>query len=56
MKVYKRAGMVDKGPINNTSVVRVPFSASNLSNNGVRARTLESAWKSPTWTSGNVLI
>ena len=37
-------------------VVKVPYSASNLSNNGVRARRLRKAWKKPAWTRGKVFV
>lgn len=42
--------------MNKANVVSVPYSASNLSNKGVKARTLKKAWKKPAWTSGNVFV
>lgn len=42
-------------PINKATEVRVPCSASNLSNNGVSARIFNNAWKNPMWINGKVL-
>jgi hypothetical protein len=42
--------------MNSASVVKVPYSASNLSNKGVKAKVFRKAWKKPTWTSGNVFV
>lgn len=42
-------------PMNKATEVRVPCSASNLSNNGVSAKILNNAWKNPMWINGKVL-
>ena len=34
-------------PIKSANVVKVPYSASNLSNNGIKARIFIKAWKKP---------
>jgi hypothetical protein len=43
-------------PRNSANVVRVPYSASNLSKSGVKAIILINAWKKPAWTRGNVFV
>jgi hypothetical protein len=49
MRVYIR-------PRNNANVVRVPYSASNLSNKGVKANIFIKAWKKPACTRGKVFV
>lgn len=43
-------------PKNSANVVKVPYSASNLSNSGVRVRIFIKAWKKPAWTRGKVFV
>lgn len=43
-------------PMKRAKVVRVPYSASNRSNKGVKAKMLKKVWKKPAWTSGNVFV
>lgn len=49
----RREGMmVDSRPMNSASAVSVPYSLSNLSSSGVKARTFMSMWKKPRWMNG----
>lgn len=45
--IYARRMELYLRPKNSANVVKVPYSASNLSNSGVRARTFIKAWKNP---------
>jgi len=55
-KVYSSAGIVERGPKNSAKVVKVPYSASNRSNSGVRAMMFMKAWKKPACTRGKVFV
>lgn len=48
--------MSDSRPKNRAREVRVPYSASNLSSKGVRARTLRKACRNPACTRANVFV
>ena len=43
-------------PKNSARVVKVPYSASNLSNSGVSAMMFMNAWKKPACTRGKVFV
>jgi len=51
-----RASKYDLRPLKSASVDRVPYSDSNRSSNGVRARMLRMACTKPMWMKGYVLM